>query len=95
MSRDLRFWIRDRNSKFTAAFDAVFSSADIRITRPVRAPRANLVAEHWIGTLRHECLDHLLITRPRWLERFRATAGTLVFRSFDLPRTSVLDRADT
>jgi transposase InsO family protein len=59
-----RFLIRDPDSKFTAAFDAVFNSADIRIIRtPVRAPRANAIAERWIGTLRRECLDHLLINR--------------------------------
>ena len=57
-----RFLIRDRDSKFTAAFDAVFTGADIRIIRtPVRAPRANAIAERFIGTLRRECLDHLLI----------------------------------
>ena len=60
--------IRDRDSKFTAAFDAVFTGADIRIIRtPVRAPRANAIAERFIGTLRRECLDHLLITGPRHL----------------------------
>jgi putative transposase len=58
-----RFLIRDRDSKFTAAFDAVFTGADIRIIRtPVRAPRANAIVERFIGTLRRECLDHLLIT---------------------------------
>src|SRR3954463_5036718 len=58
-----RFLIRDRDSKFTAAFDAVFAGADIRILRcPVRAPRANAIAERFIGTLRRKCLDHLLIT---------------------------------
>jgi putative transposase len=63
-----RFLIRDRDSKFTAAFDAVFAGADIRIIRtPVRAPRANAIVERWIGTLRRECLDHLLITGPRHL----------------------------
>jgi transposase InsO family protein len=63
-----RFLIRDRDSTFTAAFDAVFAGADIRIIRtPIRAPRANAVAERWIGTLRRECLDHLLITGPRHL----------------------------
>jgi transposase InsO family protein len=55
--------IRDQDSKFTATFDAVFVGADIRIIRtPVRAPRANAVAERFIGTLRCEGLDHLLIT---------------------------------
>ena len=62
------FLVRDRDSKFTAAFDAVFAGADIRIIRtPVRAPRANAIAERFIGTLRHECLDQLLITGPRHL----------------------------
>ncbi len=50
-----RFLIRNRDSKFTAAFDAVFADADIGITRtPVRAPRANATAERWIGTLRRD-----------------------------------------
>ena len=51
-----------------ALFDAVFTGADIRIIRtPVRAPRANAIAERFIGTLRRECLDHILITGPRHL----------------------------
>jgi transposase InsO family protein len=63
-----RFLIRDRDAKFTADFDAVFAGADIPIIRaPVRAPRANAVAERWIGTLRRECLDYLLITGERHL----------------------------
>ncbi|HZZ47572.1 MAG TPA: integrase core domain-containing protein, partial [Pseudonocardia sp.] len=63
-----RFLIRDRDSKFTDAFDAVFADAEIRTIRtPAQAPRANAYAERWIGTLRRECLDHLLITGPRHL----------------------------
>lgn len=54
-----QFMIRDRDGKFTAAFDAVFTGADIHIIRtPARAPRANAIAERCIGTLRRECLDH-------------------------------------
>jgi transposase InsO family protein len=60
--------IRDRDSKFTTAFDAIFEGADIRIIRtPIRAPRANAIAERFIGTLRRECLDHLLVVGPRHL----------------------------
>jgi putative transposase len=63
-----RYLIRDRDSKFTAAVDAVFAGADVAIIRtPVRAPRANAIAERFIGTLRRECLDHLLIIGPRHL----------------------------
>jgi transposase InsO family protein len=61
-----RFLIRDRDSTFTAGFAAVLADTGIRILRtPVRAPRANAIAERFIGTLRRECLDHLLITGPR------------------------------
>ena len=60
--------IRDRDSRFTAAFDAVFTGTDIHVLRtPVRAPRADAIAERWIGPLRRECLDHLLIAGPRHL----------------------------
>jgi transposase InsO family protein len=61
-----RYLIRDRDTKFTAAFDAVFTTADIDIIRiPPQAPRANAVTERWIGTLRRECLDRILLTGPR------------------------------
>jgi putative transposase len=60
--------IRDRDSKFTSVFDAVFASEDIRILRtPVRAPRANAIAERWIATARHELLDRILIINRRHL----------------------------
>jgi putative transposase len=63
------FLIRDRDSKFTGVFDAVFASEGIRILRtPVRAPRANAIAERWIGTLRREILDRMLIVNHRHLE---------------------------
>jgi transposase InsO family protein len=60
--------IRDRDSKFTGVFDAVFASECIRILRtPVRAPRANAIAERWIGTVRRELVDRMLILNRRHL----------------------------
>ena len=68
-----RFLIRDRDSKFTAVFDEVFASTGVRIVKsPVRSPRANSFAERYVGTLRRECLDHLLIYGERHLGQILA-----------------------
>lgn len=65
-----RFLLHDRDSQFSGAFDEVFRSEDIRIIRtPIGAPNANAYAERWVGTLRRECLDRILIVNRRHLEQ--------------------------
>jgi transposase len=57
-----RILIRDRDAKFTAQFDTVFSANGMRIIRsPAQAPRANAIAERFIGSIRRELLDRILI----------------------------------
>ena len=69
-----RFLVRDRDSKFTRAFDEVFRSEGIRVIRaPVRAPKARAHAERWVGSVRRECLDRLLILGRRHLQHVVAT----------------------
>jgi transposase InsO family protein len=66
----VKFLIRDRAGQFTDAFDAVFKADGIRIlASPPQAPRANAICERFIGTLRREVLDRLLIVNEHHLRR--------------------------
>lgn len=66
----ITFLLRDRHSRFTTAFDTVFTADGIRIlTSPPRAPRANALCERMIGTLRRELLDKVLVVNERHLRR--------------------------
>jgi transposase len=68
--RPLRFLIHDRDSKFGGGFDHVFSSEEVTVIRtPIQAPNANAHAERWVGSVRRECLDRLLIFSRRQRER--------------------------
>jgi transposase InsO family protein len=66
--QQVRFLIHDRDAKFPRAFDALLSNEGVNVIRtPVRAPNANAHMERWVGTVRRECLDRLLIVGRRQL----------------------------
>lgn len=65
-----KFLLRDNDGKFTAAFDAIAQGAGIRVIRtPVLAPKANAFVERFVGSLRRECLDHVLVLSEGHLHR--------------------------
>jgi hypothetical protein len=71
--RRFKFLIRDRDSKFVAAFDEVFLAEGTRVIKtPVRSPRANAYAGRFVGTARRECLDWTLVFGRHHLERVLA-----------------------
>jgi putative transposase len=88
--RQVRFLIHDRDVKFPRVFDALLQGEGIKVIRtPVRAPNANVQMERWVGSVRRECLDRMLIFGRRQLEYvlrvyIRHYNGQRPHRSLDL-----------
>jgi putative transposase len=65
-----RYLIRDRDGRFGVEFDRRVQRLGVKqIRTPMRAPRANALAERWVRSARTECLDHLFIVNQRHLQR--------------------------
>jgi transposase InsO family protein len=78
-----RSLIHDRDTKFSRVFDSIFRSAGAEIVRtPIQAPNANAYAERWVGSVRRECLDRLLIFGRLQLEHVLR----VYIRHFNQPR---------
>jgi transposase InsO family protein len=70
----VRFLIHDRDARFPRAFDALLATENIKVIRRfVQAPNANAHLERWVGSVRRECLDRLLIVGRRHLYHVLAT----------------------
>ncbi len=65
-----KYLIRDNDSKFGPYFARVAATSGIKILKtPYHAPRANAICERFLGSVRRECLDHLLILSEKQLHR--------------------------
>jgi putative transposase len=65
-----KYLIRDNDSKFGASFARIANTSRIEIlTTPYKAPRANAICERFLGSVRRECLDHLLFLHEKQLHR--------------------------
>jgi len=65
-----KYLIRDNDSKFGPCFARVAATSGIKILKtPYHAPRANAICERFLGSVRRECLDHVLILHERHLHR--------------------------
>jgi len=65
-----KYLIRDRDSKFGPSFARVAATSGIKILKtPYHTPRANAICERFLGSVRGECLDHLLILHEKQLQR--------------------------
>ena len=88
----VRFLLRDHDAKFTSAFDHVFRAEGAAIIcTPVRAPNANAVAGRWVGTVRRECLDQLLIVGRQQLARVLRRYVEHYVRHEALPRPAGME----
>jgi hypothetical protein len=71
-----RFFIRDNNRKFGPRFDHLAAASGIRVVRtPVLAPRAHATCERFLGRVRWECLDHVVVLDERHLRRILREYG--------------------
>jgi putative transposase len=67
---NVRYLLHDRDAKFSGPFDEVMRSEGVQVVKtPVRAPKANAIAERWVRSVRNECLDHVLVVGRRHLEQ--------------------------
>ena len=68
-----RFLLHDHDAKYGPEFDRLAAASGIEVIRtPIRAPRANAVCERFLGSVRRECVDHVLVLGERHLRRVLA-----------------------
>ena len=80
--------IRDRDAIFGTEFDARVNNLGVRQTRiSPRSPWQNGYAERWVGTLRRELLDHVIVLGERHL--LRLVRQHVAYYNSDRPHMSL------
>jgi len=76
------FILRDRDDKFGVVFDRVARGAGVRVLRAaIQAPLMNSVCERFLGSVRRECLDHLMILGEAHLQHVLADYALSYFNT--------------
>ncbi len=77
-----KYLIQDNDAKYGAHFDDVAVGTGIKVLRtPIKAPRANAICERLLGSVRRECLDHILVVSETHLRRVLSAYVTYFNRS--------------
>jgi transposase InsO family protein len=77
-----KFIIRDRDDQFGSVFDRVAMGAGIRVLRTaILAPLMNSVCERFLGSVRRECLDHVMVLREAHLQKVLADYALSYFNT--------------
>ena len=77
-----QFIIRDNDNKFATEFDRVAKGAGMKVLRTaIRAPLQNAYCERFLGSVRRECLDHIVILGRRHLRRVLEPFGLHYFNT--------------
>ena len=86
-----KYLIRDRDTKYGPLFSNVGQSTGIKVLKtPVRAPQANAICERFIGSLKRECLDHMLTLHSHQLHHI--VRGYVEFYNHSRPHQGIEQR---
>ncbi len=81
-----KYLIRDNDAKYGSHVDAVAFGSGIELLRtPIKAPRANAICERLLGSVRRECLDHILVVSEVHVRRVFSEYVMYVNRSRPYP----------
>jgi len=83
-----KYWICDNDKRFGPRFERVAKTSGIKVIHtPYEAPRANAICERFVGSLRRECLDHMLVIGE--LQLIRVLKGYVPYFNLARPHQGI------